>query len=318
MHGWLNIVFPRIYIRKLAININYAIDDWSSPSMKKESHVVMTTYARVGRLIALIQLIAGIISGIVWYGSVFLSNKQEAANIDNGTVTTWNFVLPSTCLYKGVSYSTYKILFLMQVVQGFLILISECACDSFFFSITMHLCGQLELLRIQFLEISKRYKEKCHGNILRPLVKRHCQLIALSKNIEDAFNINILIRLLIISIVIAASGVGVILALKQQNYKEMMKMLIPIQFYIIQTLLYTYAGDILQTRSESIVYAIYSSTWHKMSPIMTKDLKFIMMKMQTPLRISAGKFFYLTRNTMTDILKTTLTYMSFLQVSLNT
>lgn len=95
----------------------------------------------------------------------------------------------------------------MQVIQGSLILISECACDSFFFGITMHLCGQLELLRIQFTEISKKhYDEKCHRNVLGPLVKRHCQLIALTKNIEDAFNINILLRLLIISVVIASSG----------------------------------------------------------------------------------------------------------------
>lgn len=96
----------------------------------------------------------------------------------------------------------------MQIMQASLVVISECACDSFFFSITMHLCGQLELLRIQFTEISKKhYEEKRHGNVLRPLVKRHCQLIALTKNIEDAFNINILLRLVIISVVIAASGI---------------------------------------------------------------------------------------------------------------
>lgn len=121
-------------------------------------------------------------------------------------MTTWNFVLPSTCLYKGVSYSTYKVLFVVQIIQGSLILIAECACDSFFFSITMHLCGQLELLRRQFVEIS----EKRYENVVGPLVKRHCQLIELAKNIEDAFNINILLRLLIISVVIAASGIYLI------------------------------------------------------------------------------------------------------------
>ncbi|XP_011702819.1 PREDICTED: putative odorant receptor 85d [Wasmannia auropunctata] len=182
----------------------------------------------------------------------------------------------------------------------------------------MHLCGQLELLRIQFTEIGKkRYGEKRHGNILGPLVRRHCQLIALTKNIEDAFSVNILLRLLIISVVIAASGVGVLLSIKHQDYKEMIKMFMSIQFYLVQTFLYTYAGDILQNRSESIVYAIYSTEWDEMSPVMVKDLIFIMMRMKTPLRISAGKFFYLTRNTMTDILRTTLTYISFLQVTIN-
>lgn len=75
----------------------------------------------------------------------------------------------------------------------------------------MHLCGQLELLKRQFVEIrEKRYEEKRHENVVGPLVKRHCQLIELAKNIEDAFNINILLRLLIISVVIAASGIYLI------------------------------------------------------------------------------------------------------------
>ncbi|XP_071625501.1 odorant receptor 22c-like isoform X1 [Temnothorax longispinosus] len=315
MHGWLNIIFPRIYMKKIAVNINSAIDDWAS-TLKKESRVVMMAYARTGRLVALSHLVVGAVGGILWFISVFLSNKQKAATIGNSTETAWNFVLPSTCLYKGVSYSTYKILFAMQIIQGSVVLISECACDSFFFSITMHLCGQLDLLRIQFTKISKkRYDGERH--VLEPLVKRHCQLIALARNIEDAFNINILLRLLIISVVIAASGVGLLLSIKQQNYEEMIKMFVSMQFCLVQTFLYTYAGDTLQTQSESIVYTIYNSAWYEMSPIMVKDLIFVMMRMKTPLRISAGKFFYLTRNTMTDILRTTLTYISFLRVTIN-
>ncbi|KAL6262766.1 hypothetical protein P5V15_005556 [Pogonomyrmex californicus] len=317
MHAWLNIIFPRIYMRKIAVNVNSAIDDWSSSSMKEESRAIMMVYARAGRLIALTHLIIGTAAGTLWFVSVFLSNKQQAAIMDNDTIAAWNFVIPSTCLYKGVSYSTYRMLFGMQIIQGSLILIAECACDSFFFSITMHLCGQLELLRVQFIEISKKHHEQKHGNFLGPLVKRHCQLIELAKNIEDAFNINILLRLLIISVVIATSGVGIILSIKTQDYKEIIKMLMSIQFYMVQTFLYTYAGDTLQNRSESIVYAIYDSAWHKMSPIVVKDLIFIMMRMKTPLRISAGKFFYLTRNTITDILKTTMTYVSFLQVTVD-
>ncbi|KAG5314235.1 OR9A protein, partial [Acromyrmex insinuator] len=287
MHAWSNIVFLRIYMKKIAINLNSAIDDWSSSSMKKESRMVMMEYARAGRLIALTHLIVGTTACSLWFISVFLSNKQEAAIIDNDTtVATWNFVIPSTCLYKEISYSTYKILFIMQVIQGALILISECACDSFFFGITMHLCGQLELLGIQFTKINKiHYDEKRHRNVLEPLVKRHCQLIALTRNIEDAFNINILLRLLIISVVIATSGVELLLSIKQQDYKEMIKMFMCIQFYMIQTFLYTYAGDTLKNRSESIVYTIYSIAWDEMSPVMVKDLIFIMMRMKTPLRI---------------------------------
>ncbi|XP_070167582.1 uncharacterized protein [Polyergus mexicanus] len=208
MHAWMNIVFPRIHMRKLAVNVNSAINDWLSSFTKEELRMIMMEYARTGRLVTLTQLIAGSMGGILWFASVFLSNKDKIATVDNNT--TWNFVLPSTCTYKGVSYSTYKALFVMQIIQGFLVLISECACDSFFFSITMHLCGQLELLRIQFIKTCRKRDDKKHRkNIFEPLIKRHCQLIKLTRNIEDAFNINILLRLLIISVVIAASDLEV-------------------------------------------------------------------------------------------------------------
>lgn len=77
IHAWLNITFPRIYMKKIAINVNSAIDDWSTLSIKKDSRVIMMRYARAGRLIAMTQLIIGTIAGTLWFASVFLSNKQE-------------------------------------------------------------------------------------------------------------------------------------------------------------------------------------------------------------------------------------------------
>lgn len=75
IHGWINIIFPRIYMRKLAININSAIDDWMF--MKKELRVIMMAYARTGRLVTLTHLIIGSMGGILWFASVFLSNKDK-------------------------------------------------------------------------------------------------------------------------------------------------------------------------------------------------------------------------------------------------
>lgn len=120
----------------------------------------------------------------------------------------WNFVFPVTCLFSGVSYSTYKLLLIMQLLQAFIIFISVCASDSFFFSLTMHLCGQLELLRIRFVELGKRVNERNHyRNALGSWIRRHYELIALAKNIEDCFNINLLIRLSVITLTVAISGI---------------------------------------------------------------------------------------------------------------
>lgn len=77
IHGWINIVFPRIYMRKLAININSAIDDWLISFTKKEYRVTMMAYARTGRLVTLTHVSVASIGSILWFASVFLSNKEK-------------------------------------------------------------------------------------------------------------------------------------------------------------------------------------------------------------------------------------------------
>lgn len=82
------------------------------------------------------------------------------------------------------------------------------ASDCFFFAITMHLCGQLELLKIRFAELVEKIDDNNHyRSTLNSWIRRHYKLIILTKNIEESFNLSILIRLLIITIVIAVSGI---------------------------------------------------------------------------------------------------------------
>ncbi|XP_014487405.1 PREDICTED: uncharacterized protein LOC106751126 [Dinoponera quadriceps] len=105
----------------------------------------------------------------------------------------------------------------------------------------------------------------------------------------------------------------IMVSLKQQDYTDVIKSMIFIQYFIVQSFLFTHAGDTLQTQSELIVTAIYSTAWHELPSATMKDLILIVMRTKIPLRLSAGKFFYITRSTITDILTTALTYISFLQ-----
>jgi len=103
---------------------------------------------------------------------------------------------------------TYKAIFVMHILQGLMTFVSECAGDSFVFAITMHLCGQLELLRINFVEVGRKIAGRNHyQNFLGPWIRRHHELIILARNIEDIFNLNLLIRLSIITVFIAISGI---------------------------------------------------------------------------------------------------------------
>ncbi|XP_018397686.1 PREDICTED: uncharacterized protein LOC108775735 [Cyphomyrmex costatus] len=196
---------------------------------------------------------------------------EQVVTIGNGTEVLWNFVIPSTCLFRGVSYSTYKALFLMQILQSFIIYTAECSSDCFFFAITMHLCGQLKLLRIRFVElVGKSTNERNHyRSILRSWIRRHYKLIILARNIEDTFNLNVLFRLSITTIFIAISGTRMIVSIKNHDYTNVAKSMVFVQFYIVQSFLFTHAGETLRQQSESIVSAIYSTTWYKLPPSVT-------------------------------------------------
>ncbi|XP_072760028.1 odorant receptor 85c-like [Anoplolepis gracilipes] len=315
-HAWINVISARVYMKRIAVNVSSAMDDWSL-STEKQSYVIMMRYAKLGRIITILHLMIGVIAAPLYYVSTFTGSKQQVVTIGNDTTILWNFVIPASCLFKEISYSTYKAILVLQILQGLLVYTAECASDSFFFAITMHLCGQLELLRIRFVEIERQIADRNHyRNFLRPWIRRHNKLIILAKNIEDSFNLTLLIRLSIITIVIAVSGMRLIVSVKHQNYTDVVKSITFIQLSFVQSFMFTHAGDTLRNQSESIVLAIHDSTWHKFSPSAMKDLIFIMMRTNIPLQLTAGKFFYITRSTMTDILKTALTYISFLQVTM--
>lgn len=83
---------------------------------------------------------------------------------------------------------------------------------------------------------------------------------------------------------------------------------------LLQSFLYSYAGDNLRDQSEGLSFAVYDSNWCDFSTNDIRDLTFIMIKTNIPIRLTAGKFFYVTRATFTDILKTAVSYLSALRV----
>jgi len=75
-HAWINVVFARIYMKKIAVNVTSAIDDWLSSSTEKQSYLIMTGYARIGRMITISQLMIGFTAAAIYFPTV-IGNKQQ-------------------------------------------------------------------------------------------------------------------------------------------------------------------------------------------------------------------------------------------------
>ncbi|KAF3054460.1 Odorant receptor 324 [Nylanderia fulva] len=266
--------------KKLNININGAIDDWLSVKDDKETRKIMKEYAYKARVLTLMLLysIAGCVSAYVLV--VLFKNLKQIFFTDSN-------------LLDGIKF--------------------------FFFNITMHLAGQLKVLKNTFQTFANKpntetnYRKKFIG-----LINRHSKLIEFYQNLEDSFNLCTLINLMMVTIILAFIGLRIIWCLMENDYIEVAKNALDVIFYLIESMIFTYGGDLLQRESEGIFYMLYATSWFTLPLTLMKDIHFAMMKSSIPFRFTGGKFFYVNHETMKNILKTTYFYISVLRIALLT
>ncbi|XP_012222766.2 odorant receptor 2a-like [Linepithema humile] len=294
----------RLQRSTLSINIYSAVQDWYSVKNVK-SRDIMIYHARTARIISLSLFYSGFFA--------FMLYMLKLLPFVNGT-NERVFYLPTSCLFKSVSNLQYVLITFYQVVQLLITYAGNCCTEGIFVGITMHLCGQLELLMIDFRQIDQHKKECERGSIFKELVVRHRQLLRLTETIEDSYNMIILTQTLTSAILICITGFGLIESLYIHDTIMMVKSIVIMIVMLLQSFLYSYAGDNLRDQSEALSFALYDSNWCDFSPNDIRDLAFIMLKTNISIRLTAGKFFYVTRATFTDILKTAVSYLSALRV----
>nr|QHN69105.1 odorant receptor 19 [Sirex noctilio] len=309
----MKLTILRFHREKMVGMIKGAIEDWSSiedPKYRK----IMKKHAYMGRLICF-SLMTFMYMSYFMYITLALAleiiNRNETAI---GIRTQREFPLLTTCTFENISVPLYCIIFVIQIVQGTITCTGIIINDALFFALTMHLCGQLEILKIEFRMIGKEPNEKGYRSKLRLLVRRHYYLIQLAKHLEDSFNVINLMQLLLCAVLICVEGFQLIVNLKITVDFSTLKHCLVLNAVLIQLFLYSFSGDYLKTQSEGVAYAIYDCYWYNLPPDEVKDLGLVMIRAGIPLILTAGKFFVMTLESFKDILKTSASYMSFLRV----
>lgn len=119
----------------------------------------------------------------------------------------WVFLIPSGDLSKIITGSQYLILIIFQNFQLLILCLMQCVSDSFYINITLHITGQLKILKAKFKTFaSKPDNVENNRKHLSKLVNRHCKLAELNKNIEDTFHLIILFQLVIVTLLLALLG----------------------------------------------------------------------------------------------------------------
>ncbi|XP_034952208.1 odorant receptor 47a-like [Chelonus insularis] len=111
-------------------------------------------------------------------------------------------------------------------------------------------------------------------------------------------------------------GMSILLNFESGDTVNLVKCLMIVGFMLMQSYLYTYPADNLANLGEKMLRGLYSSYWYEMPNRLTKNLVFMMMRLNIPPYLTAGKFFYLTRISYTSVVKTGASYLSVLRIFL--
>lgn len=108
------------------------------------------------------------------------------------------------CVFGPLSSVHQVWVLVVQAAQIFVNAIAHCGNDGFFFCLTMHLCGQFEVLKMNLAEIEIGKYE--HNGRMRILVRRHCRLVVLADDLEQTFNMVMLVQLLMSALLLCVEG----------------------------------------------------------------------------------------------------------------
>jgi len=199
------LLLHRVYWKHKLILVESIIYDWTFVT-NSHSRDIMLKYSRIGRSGSLIFLYLGCASVIFLFSSFVFANLNLPWTSE---VETYNktserrLLLAAYCIFGKYTSFTYDLIEILQALQIFVNCISQCGNDGFFFDVTMHVCGQFEVLRMDFAEMTDKYFSRDKFVLL---LKRHYRLIYLAHHLHKAFNLVIFSQLFMSVILLCVEG----------------------------------------------------------------------------------------------------------------
>lgn len=196
----LKVLLFRFYRKKLAFIIISINEDWFS-SMKPKFLGIMKGYSSRGNTVVYAYAITNALQLFL----VFLDNLPTfPKTVRNNSTNNSYDISDERVLFLGTKsllgdYSTtsYLLIYILQVLQCFSTAFGNVGIDAFFFSLAMHICGQLEILFHEMSDFKLENNLKATKCIIVAFIRRHQHLLKETQILETIFNLVILTQLVI-------------------------------------------------------------------------------------------------------------------------
>ncbi|XP_072760022.1 uncharacterized protein [Anoplolepis gracilipes] len=314
--GILKIISFRIYANNLTNNYNSALRDYLTIK-NTEERAIMRKHAFIGRIIFCPLMCFSYFSCTMYMLNALMAYDEKNRNITNEDIIL-EFPVPSRCTleYIHAPTSMYKLLVVLETFSLVIMSNANAGNDALFLNITLHVCGQVKILRTHFTDFDitlPRVHERFNA-----LIQRHIYLIRMARELANMINFVLLIQLFFISILLCIMGFQFLIALKVKDTGMMTQSLMVQSAFLTQLMMYSFIGHYLKSQMEEIALSIYQTTWYEFPAKITKNLLFILMQSDSPVSFQAGNFITVNLSTLVSILKTSFSYLSVLRIMLET
>ncbi|XP_039314716.1 uncharacterized protein LOC105206746 [Solenopsis invicta] len=307
------IISFRIYADNLICNYSSAMNDYLAIDTE-EKRIIMRKHAFWGRIICIFAIfIAYVDSGIFIVGHAQLSSEEAKTNISILGHQA-GYAIPSTCTlaHFHISTSSYLVIFVLEYVCLIIMCLSNHGSDSVFLHIVLHVCGQLKILKASFVNFDVE-SPKVHERF-NALIRRHDHLIRMTRKLAEIISFVLVVQFFVSSMLIIIVGFQFIIALTSNDFGMVSKSFMVLSAFLVQLTLYSVVGDYLKVQMEEVAQSVYQSGWYDLPVKVTKNIVFIMMWNQLPIKLQAGNFIVVDLGTYMSILKTSISYLSVLRV----
>ncbi|XP_025159305.1 odorant receptor 4-like isoform X3 [Harpegnathos saltator] len=229
---------------------------------------------------------------------------------------TGSFVLPYRIrtFFDIASTRTYVLVYL-YLCPMFYNSICHMAAICLLVILVFHICGELSILSYRIKNV-EAYSRDALVVRIRSFVQMHLKIIWMAKSVDNAFNMVLMSELFGLSVILIISMYQVLMNL---DISELATCCTFIFFSVISiVMLYgcCLIGEQLTQQCISVLDACYQCNWYEMPLNCKRNLLMCMIRSQVMLYLTAGKFYVFSLNGFTDIIKTSLAYLSVLRTLL--
>ena len=203
----LKITCFRVRSAGLVFNFTSAVKDYNElDSVEKQA--IMRRHAYMGRVAgASVMLFAYFTAALFAAVSMFASGEEETPlNANETKAKSTLYPLPSEYALQvlRVPDRLFLLIFILQYLMMLVTCNGNLGSDAVFFGITFHLCGQAEILKLEFAKIVNDNENTARS--FDALTARHRHLLKLSEQLNDTISSILIVQLFCSCLAICTTG----------------------------------------------------------------------------------------------------------------